>query len=1197
MDSKQAQQTIKDVLEHAFNRETFIHLIRNLLNHIEPRDKHYSNQYVPEAYREHINQYWRVGKYSTPDNEEIDILIVEVKNQSKLDRARTTLRNFAINRLKQFEKEYSLIAFYSKEDQGADWRFSFIKMEHEAYFDDKGKVKTKTDLTPAKRYSFLVGEHESAYTACKQLLPLLKEDVADPSLQDIENAFSIEKVTDEFFQQYKELYIKLSEHLKTQSLFQSGSEEEQKQKVTRFAKKLLGQIVFLYFLQKKGWLGVAKDEPWGKGDKKFLSNRYQQTTNNYYADFLQYLFYEALAQEREKDGYYPHFECKIPFLNGGLFEADYDWKHKPVEIPNELFRNTEKNKAGDTGTGILDVFDRYNFTIKEDEPLEKEVAVDPEMLGKVFENMLEVTERKSKGAFYTPREIVHYMCQESLIQYLYQAVQFIPKTDLETFVRNGHLFLENDALARQAEQKVASGELKSTTHHSGLSGSIYEHAKLLDEKLTSIKICDPAIGSGAFPVGLLHEIVTARLTLQSITGSDVNAYELKRHCIQESIYGVDIDASAIDISRLRLWLSLIVDESDYDTITALPNLDYKIMQGNSLVEDFDGVQLFNDDFINLHDETEIEITRLKEQQTILQKQFITLHKDNLLTSEKKHELEKQNKALIQKIKKLQTSLINQDTQLDMNDLDIISVAKIKAEKLEKLHKVFFSACTPVKKAEIRKQISTLEWELIEATLKERKQTDTLEKIQVLKQSNEKPFFLWKLNFPEVFKQHGGFDVVIGNPPYGVSIKGDYRKAILSSLGKVPDYEIYYYFIELSKKVLSKNGIQAYIIPNTYLFNTFAAQYRKEITKEWGIIEILDCTKFNIFKSATVRNTINIWSKTKLNTIGYRNTKNINSFSEILKRPREFIDIDELLAINQNWGLAFYLEKKVVTTLLKLKNNKTQLSVYFPKISQGLIAYDKYKGQSEEIIKSRAFHYDSEEKEGLKKWIKGADVSRYEVKWNGQKYIDYCDGIANPRKPFYFKGDRILIREITNPTVYAGLTNEELYNDPSIIIIVNSKDYSLKVLLSILNSEIASFFHFNNSPKATKGAFPKILVKDVKEFPLPVIKGINTPFEILIDYLIFLKGLNRTLVIGFFDALVNGMVYELYFYNEINTANKPLLKHLGDLKPITEEMRTEEKLAIIQAEFDRLYDPSHLVRNHLETLDSIEEIRIIKEALQ
>lgn len=138
---------------------------------------------------------------------------------------------------------------------------------------------------------------------------------------------------------------------------------------------------------------------------------------------MQYLFYEALAKERDNvNSYYEHFDCRIPFLNGGLFEADYDWRNANITIPENLFRNKEKNKSGDEGTGVLDVFDRYNFTIKEDEPLDKEVAVDPEMLGKVFENMLDITERKSKGAFYTPREIVHYMCQESLIHYLDNAL-------------------------------------------------------------------------------------------------------------------------------------------------------------------------------------------------------------------------------------------------------------------------------------------------------------------------------------------------------------------------------------------------------------------------------------------------------------------------------------------------------------------------------------------------------------------------------------------------------------------------------------------------------------------------------------------------------------------------------------------------------------------------------------------------------
>ena len=234
--------------------------------------------------------------------------------------------------------------------------------------------------------------------------------------------------------------------------------------------------------------------------------------------------------------------------------------------------------------------------LREDEPLDKEVAVDPEMLGKVFENMLEITERKSKGAFYTPREIVHYMCQESLIHYLDNSLEGkIAKADIETYIRHGHFALEND-------QRVAErGETK--TYQYQLPESIRENADLIDQKLTEIRICDPAIGSGAFPVGLLHELVTAQLVLKPhFSNNYLNAkldefgfqfkesvnesryvYRLKRHIIQESIYGVDIDASAIDIARLRLWLSLVVDEDDLDPIETLPNLDYKIVCGNSLI--------------------------------------------------------------------------------------------------------------------------------------------------------------------------------------------------------------------------------------------------------------------------------------------------------------------------------------------------------------------------------------------------------------------------------------------------------------------------------------------------------------------------------------------------------------------------------------------------------------------------------------
>ncbi len=304
--------------------------------------------------------------------------------------------------------------------------FLLLKMEYKSELDEKTKkVKTSKEFTPAKRYTFLVGKYEKSHTAKNQLLPLLQNIANNPTIAELEGAFSIEKVTDEFFNQYKELYIKLSEHFENDDHIK---EELQKANIdnARFTKKLLGQIVFLYFLQKKGWLGVAQNERWGTGRKRFVQELYDQAENdgvNFFKEKLQYLFYEALAKERDNENsYYAKLNCRIPFLNGGLFEADYDWRNAHITIPASLFRNDEKNKSGDIGTGALDVFDRYNFTIKEDEPMDKEVAVDPEMLGKVFENMLEVKERKSKGAFYTPREIVHYMCQESLIHYLDNAL-------------------------------------------------------------------------------------------------------------------------------------------------------------------------------------------------------------------------------------------------------------------------------------------------------------------------------------------------------------------------------------------------------------------------------------------------------------------------------------------------------------------------------------------------------------------------------------------------------------------------------------------------------------------------------------------------------------------------------------------------------------------------------------------------------
>jgi methylase of polypeptide subunit release factors len=603
MDKNKATAIIEKTFDNKFSKETFILFIKNLLNDIdvsENKYREYCGNLIKESFRTHIAQYTRIGKYTAPNGIALDVLAIEVQDDSKLDKARTSLRNFVIDHLEKFEKDYALAAFYSKTDDGRNWRFSFVKLEHHTSVKD-GKIRQEKEFTPARRYSFLVGEDEKSHTAKRQLLSLLQNVYNNPTIEDIEKAFSIEVVTDEFFVQYKELFLRISEHLNADSQIKSVLETAGTD-IPRFTKKLLGQIVFLYFLQKKGWLGVPKSGKWGTGLKKFLQSLYDKAhadSQNFFNTCLRYLFYEALARQHGEDNYYSRLDCRIPFLNGGLFEANYDWEQFEINLPNTLFRNNETiSKTGDVGTGILDVFDRYNFTIREDEPLEKEVAIDPEMLGKVFENMLEITERKSKGAFYTPREIVHYMCQESLIHYLNNALNSsVPKTEIEDFVHNGIFYIEHDT-------RVANKGKETDTYSYKLPKSIRQNADKIDKLLTNIKICDPAIGSGAFPVGLLNELVTLQLALcnhlsNSYLSQKLNViglkpeeydrnpekylYRVKRHNIQESIYGVDIDASAIDIARLRLWLSLVVDEEDFDNIEALPNLDYKIVCGNSLI--------------------------------------------------------------------------------------------------------------------------------------------------------------------------------------------------------------------------------------------------------------------------------------------------------------------------------------------------------------------------------------------------------------------------------------------------------------------------------------------------------------------------------------------------------------------------------------------------------------------------------------
>jgi Eco57I restriction endonuclease. len=583
---------------------------------------------------------------------------------------------------------------------------------------------------------------------------------------------------------------------------------------------------------------------------------------------LEPLFYEALANDRSVDNdYYSRFKCKIPFLNGGLFEPlnDYDWTGTDIKIPNDLFSNSIKTQVGDIGTGILDVFDRYNFTVKEDEPLEKEVAVDPEMLGKVFENLLKIKERKDKGAFYTPREIVHYMCQQSLINYLETKTENVPREDIERFIQFGDIAL--DLTVRSLAQKETYHGKSFVDEKLLIPKSISDNYQKIDKLLQDIKIVDPAVGSGAFPVGMMNEIVKARsiLTLFFIPEEQKarTEYNLKRECIENCLYGVDIDQSAVEIAKLRFWLSLIVDEEKKENIQPLPNLDHKIICGNSLLEEFEGIKLFDERLlgeVKSKSPTEVEIDNLNEQISRLNRVLSDVkfgdQRPEIRQSLEELESLKRRKTSLEKKLEKEKRLKKKDAQITIDQVSEqrIKESQIKLTKLRKFQKEFFNEQNRKRKKQLREEIDKIEWELIEATLEEQGNEEALAKLDQYRTTNVKPFFLWKLYFAEIFqRKNPGFDVVIANPPYIRIHKQDkeYKEQIKSSYySAFKDYDIYILFFEKSLNILRNDGVMTYITPDKYLIREYGTKIRELLLRN-TIIELFDVSRADdIFNAAT-----------------------------------------------------------------------------------------------------------------------------------------------------------------------------------------------------------------------------------------------------------------------------------------------------------------------------------------------------------
>lgn len=489
-----------------------------------------------------------IGRMEETEGRLLGFFYTRVAEGSDVRRKRVGLRKLIAPYLK-----YDVDAAIAVFDDGTHWRLSYI-------------CDMKDGATAAKRFSYILGDEKGQYKTPLERLDKIASRYGRFKLEDLKDAFSVDSLSEEFFKEYHRHYDTIIDYL-----VKNANLDVKDSILHDYVKKMMGRIVFLHFLQKKGWLN---------DDTNYLKNLFFMQPLDRQADFLEKvlepLFFGIFNTESdkrmdlfEKEGW--DLELleqwrELPYLNGGLFERDEVDKMR-ITLPSRLFED------------LFNFMASYNFTVDENDPDDAEIGVDPEMLGKIFESLLE--DNKAKGAFYTPKEIVRYMCKESLIAYLSSCVSKSPCP-----TANGG----NNLQDFQDFASETSRSIRKFVEHHEMQPELEPYRDILDAALREVKICDPAIGSGAFPMGLLNELWRCREAIENVPDELDLAYraELKKEIIENNIYGVDIERGAIDIARLRFWLSIVVDAEKPEP---LPNFDYKFMQGNSLVESYKGFDL------------------------------------------------------------------------------------------------------------------------------------------------------------------------------------------------------------------------------------------------------------------------------------------------------------------------------------------------------------------------------------------------------------------------------------------------------------------------------------------------------------------------------------------------------------------------------------------------------------------------------
>lgn len=969
----------------------------------------YLNDFLPDDF-EKSKKHLKLNESKIFKNGEIlgivpslnNLLVIEIERINP-EKSRISVTRELFKILNSINCSNSLIVTYSSAE--THYRFSYIYSKLEWISD----TKVKGNFSNPRRLSFLLGKNQKIHTPTTQLAKLGKIT----SLDDLENRFDVEILNKEFFNSYKKMYLNLEKALKKDKEFQKFIKKIEL-KTFLFAKKLLGQIVFCYFLQKKGCLGAKKNTSLNNGDKNFLRNSYEKIKDNdknFYNDFLEYLFYEGFNKENN-NSFVEKLDCKIPYLNGGLFEEinNYNWKKEFISLPNEIFSNSSEN-------GILDILDLYNFTIDENEGLDVEIAIDPEMLGKVFENLLPENLRKTSGSFYTPRKVVSYMCEQSLSNFLLRHFKSeFNKKELDNFLIN------KDTIINFLELSKDGVNLNRETI---VPRFIIENVEKLSEILNNIKICDPAIGSGAFAIGMLQEITKVHKILNHIRNNKFSNYVLKRNFIENNIYGVDLDPGAIEIAKLRLWLSLIIEDDNID-IKPLPNLDFKIIQGDSLTEEFLGITL------------KIEEKEDKNKQFSLGEQP-TLKK-NLIKDLYKKQIQYFNLSSLKPKKKLKEEIENLIKEIFILELD-----KIEIKNSDK--KIF------------KQKISEFGLNY-----------------------SQRDFFPWSLYFNDVLNNKKGFDIIIGNPPYVDSEEMTkempekrelYNKTYITTKG---NWDLYIPFYELGFKLLNENGVLAYIAPNKWLSIKYGNALRSYLNK--SLVQICRCEKVNIFEAGNSPS-INFFMKSNniskilvhefekkydFNLIGYVNNSSIPIDNWGLLLSDNILQIVKIRSkFNKKISDYFNVENPFSTSeaysIKKIIEDRKYSSEHFYFINTGTIDpfITLWGKKNTSYLKSKF----------LKPVINRNKLKNFSIKRHNQS-----------------KSEKLIITAMRYFESFYDKSGNYVAGKSTIIVFQNNKKYSLKSLNVLLNSKfITNYIKSSYSALGIDGGinFSKDIVG---QLPLP-----------------------------------------------------------------------------------------------------------------